>query len=79
VTDAELLAEMRKQYAYATLADHMLVDGVLHLRCRICDVNPVPHNAGVALWCDQCLAECVDGDEDLNAFVARKRGARGDH
>lgn len=74
--DDDLLAVMRGQYRYATLKDHMLADGVLHLRCGICRVNPVPHNAGSVLWCDPCLDELLsfEGRGSLDEFIARKRG-----
>jgi hypothetical protein len=72
MTEEEPLAEMRKQYEYATLEDYMLVDGVLHQRCRVCRVNPVPGNAGVVMWCDPCVDECLASGESPEAFMARK-------
>jgi hypothetical protein len=80
MTDAELLAEMREQYEYATLEDHMLADGMLRRRCGICRVNPVPANAVCVMWCDPCVEECLAGGETLDAFVIRKRReARDEH
>lgn len=55
MSDAELLAEMRRQNEYATLEGHMLVDGVLYLRCTRCKVRPVPHGWSFIQACDECL------------------------
>jgi hypothetical protein len=57
VTDEETLAEMRRQYQFATLEAHILVDGVLYLRCTRCKVRPVPHGWSFIQACDECLAE----------------------
>jgi hypothetical protein len=53
----EELIEMRKQYSYATLENHMLVDGVLHLRCKQCNERPVPKGWCFVCLCDPCLDE----------------------
>lgn len=76
MTDEEMLAEMRKQYEHATLESHILVDGVLFVRCRICGKNPLPPNFGSVLWCDPCLDEHLEGNEDITTFVERKRNER---
>lgn len=73
MTDEELLAEMRKHYQYATLEDYILVDGVLYGRCGICRKRPIPHTAIHVMWCDECMNECEESNEGLEAFVARKR------
>lgn len=57
MTPEEELAEMRRQYQYATLESHILVDGVLYLRCARCKKRPVPHEWQHAMWCDPCLDE----------------------
>ena len=67
----ELLTEMRRQYEFAELDTHMLVDGVLHLRCRRCKERPIPHHYGCVLLCDPCLDEQLarktEGAEDDSA------------
>lgn len=55
MSDETLLAEMRRQYEFATLESHLLVDGVLYLRCRRCKVRPVPHDWSFVQRCDECL------------------------
>ncbi|HEV2375846.1 MAG TPA: hypothetical protein VGS19_27225 [Streptosporangiaceae bacterium] len=55
MSDAELLAEMRRQYEFATLETHMLVGGVLYLRCTRCRVRPVPKGWAFLSLCDECL------------------------
>lgn len=55
MNDAEVLAEMRRQYPYATLEDHILVDGVVYLRCGQCKTRPVPKGWSFMQWCDMCL------------------------
>ena len=74
MTDEELLAEYRKQYPYATLEGHMLVDGKLYQRCHICKKNPLILFGNV-LWCDQCLDEHLANNdkETITEFIARKR------
>ena len=52
-----MLAEMHRQFRYATLESHILADGVLYLRCRRCKIRPVPHYWQHFMWCDQCLEE----------------------
>jgi hypothetical protein len=55
VTEDEELAEMRRQYSQATREAHMLVDGVLYLRCAKCKERPVPKGWSFVAWCDPCL------------------------
>lgn len=76
MTDEEILAEMQRQYKYARLETHMLVGGVLYGRCGICGKNPIPHEAQHVMWCDPCIDECLDGNEDVTDFVKRKRNER---
>lgn len=57
MSDEELLADMRRQYEYATLESHMLVDGVLFLRCTRCRIRPVPKVHFMFELCDPCLDE----------------------
>jgi hypothetical protein len=58
MTDAEVLAEMRRQYPYAELASHMLDgEGNVRLRCGSCRTRPVPHDWSFVMLCDPCLAE----------------------
>jgi hypothetical protein len=75
MTDEEiaLLKEYRKHYKYATLEEYMLVDGKLLARCRVCTVKPVPVYGSV-LWCDDCMAEFLDGrePESMTEFIERK-------
>lgn len=73
MTDEEILAEMRKQYQYATLEHHILVGGVLYGRCMICKERPIPHTAIHVMWCELCIDECLTIGEGVEAFVARKR------
>jgi hypothetical protein len=74
--DEEMLVEMRKQYEYATLETHMLVDGVLYQRCRICMKNPIIIFGNV-LWCDDCIDEflATKGHVSMTDFIASKRKA----
>lgn len=74
MTNEETLAEMRKQYEDATLEDHILVNGVVYLRCHICKKNPVPHFACV-LWCENCIDEFLSNKdkEGISDFVVRKK------
>lgn len=58
------LAEMRRQYPYATAEDHMLADGRIRLRCRQCRERPVPEGYAFAALCDPCLdARLAAGSE----------------
>jgi hypothetical protein len=74
VTDEELLAEYRKQYEYAMLETHMLVDGILYQRCHICRKNPLII-FGCVLWCDACINEHLNEkpEETVTQFITRKR------
>lgn len=54
---ADELAEMRRQYQHATVAIHMLVDGVVRHRCLVCKSRPLPEDWSFMAWCDECLAE----------------------
>jgi hypothetical protein len=56
MNDAEILAEMRRQYEYATLETHLLIDGTVYLRCHRCKVRPVPNDFSFVEFCDPCLA-----------------------
>jgi hypothetical protein len=67
VSDDKELAEMKRQYRYATREDHMLVDGVLHLRCRQCGIRPIPKYWSFAALCDPCLDERL---EEMRAAAA---------
>jgi hypothetical protein len=75
--DEELLDEMRLQYKYATLEDHMLVDGKVFRRCGACQKRPVPPEAGAVMWCDPCLDECLAGDLEPAEFYKWKRAQSG--
>lgn len=55
-TDDEL-AEMRRQYRWATVENNILVDGVLRVRCGVCRSRPVPVDWASMQWCDECLDE----------------------
>lgn len=57
VKDAETLALMHAQYPFATLESHMLVNGLVHLRCARCKERSVPHSFSFIQLCDPCLAE----------------------
>lgn len=57
--EAGELAEMRRHYPNATLESHILVDGVLHLRCKRCRERPVPRAWFCAMLCDPCLDEAL--------------------
>jgi hypothetical protein len=59
------LAEMRRQYPYATAETHMLADGKVHLRCGRCKVRPVPHGWSFVQWCDECLTAANPVQEAL--------------
>lgn len=76
MNDAELLAEMQKQYKYATLETCMLINGEVRQRCRACGVRPLPKQSVSVLWCDPCLDECIDSGEPGEVFIARKRAER---
>jgi formylmethanofuran dehydrogenase subunit E len=58
MTDEEL-ALMRAQYQWATLENHMLVDGVVHLRCKRCGERPIPHDWSFVALCNPCLKAAV--------------------
>jgi hypothetical protein len=55
MTAEEELAEMRSQYRYATLEGHVLVAGVLRLRCLRCKTRPVPAGWSFVALCGECL------------------------
>lgn len=76
MNDAELLAAMRAVYQYATLEDHMLVDGRVRLRCRRCRVSPLPGCWGCVMLCDPCLDARLLERTDREALnpPARRRG-----
>jgi hypothetical protein len=59
MTEADELAEMRRQYRHANPGTHMLVDGVLYLRCKQCGERPVPHGYSHVMWCDPCIDEAL--------------------
>lgn len=50
---------MRRLYPHATRETHMLVDGVIYLRCGRCRARPVPRGWSFIMWCDPCLAEAT--------------------
>ena len=57
------LAEMRRQYPYATAEAHMLADGKVHLRCGRCKIRPVPYGWSFVQWCDECLTAASLGQK----------------
>lgn len=65
-TEAAVLAEMQRQYQYATPVSHILVEGVLYLRCQRCRRRPVPHGAFITL-CDPCLDDAAEKAGSLTA------------
>lgn len=73
--DAEELAEMKKQYPYATLEHHMMFNGEVRRRCGICLREPVREGAYHVMWCETCLSEYEASPEprDLDGFVDRKK------
>lgn len=72
MTPEEELAEMRRQYRYATLENNILVDGVIRMRCRICRKKPLPTNVASVLWCDSCIDEYLQSKERMEQFIERK-------
>jgi putative AlgH/UPF0301 family transcriptional regulator len=71
--DGVLLSRMQEQDMFATLIDHMLINGILYRRCPVCRCGPIPRNAGSVLWCDDCIDDALSGTESLSDFINRKR------
>jgi hypothetical protein len=70
--DEQLLAEMRRHYEFATLENHMLVDGALYLRCTKCWLRPVPHGWSFIPRCNECLSDTASSVPPEAAKAARR-------